>query len=122
MIKYVSLLLLSAPLYAQTPSFSLFLTQEEQTKFNQEPAHALLPWPSNKLTLKAIMMFDESHWTIWLNEHKITPESCPEHVEVLSVTSDDVELVWTTEQGPKPVKLKVRESINLNGDKKETES
>jgi len=116
-------LLFTNLLYAQDPSFSLFLTQEEQSQFNQDPAHPLLPWPSNKLTLKAIMMLDENHWTIWLNEHKITPESCPDHVEVVSVTSESVNLVWSTEQGPKTIQLKVRETIDLSDDEKQkTES
>jgi hypothetical protein len=105
------LLLLSLPVSANEPTFSLFLTAEEQEKYNEQINHDLLPWPSNKLMLKAIMIMDKGRWTIWINEHKITTEACPEHLKVLAVKPDGVDLIWTTEKGPQQVHLKVNGSI-----------
>jgi hypothetical protein len=112
MIKY-ALLFCSTAAFAETQSFSLFLTDEEQTLFNKNINHRLTSQGPNNLTLKAIMMFSPEQWTIWINEHKITPESCPDHIEILDVSTSGVDLIWKSAKDTKKVHLKLNEPIDL---------
>jgi hypothetical protein len=116
MRKYLIFLLLTGPVSAMEPSFSLFLNEEEQSKFNQEIGHGLLTQTKNQVALKAVMMMDEDRWALWINEHKITPESCPDHIEVVNVGSYSVDLIWHGDHGPQPLHLKLNEAVNLNED------
>jgi len=112
MKRILILVALSSPAFAAEP-FSLFLTEDEQSRFNKDVNIGGLTHSSNRLSLKAVMMMDEANWTIWLNEHKITPDSCPEHVQVVSVSPAEVELIWSKEMEPRTISLKINESVDL---------
>jgi hypothetical protein len=110
--RLILILFISTPIMASEPSFSLFLTEEEQAKFNKT-TQPDINLPSNTLTLKAIMMTDKNNWAIWINEHKITPDASPDHIQVKHVSTDGVNLTWTTDQGPEEVCLKVNVPYTL---------
>lgn len=120
-MRYLWLLFISTPLLANDTDFSLFLSQSEQHQFNENISHHIHPNYGKRITLKAIMMLDESNWTVWINDHKITQESCPDHIKILKVTDDTVDLIWKTEQGEQKLLLKANQTVDIKKDAPETQ-
>lgn len=106
-MRYFWLFLICSPVLAGDTEFSLFLSQSEQHQFNENASHHIHLHQPKGITLKAIMMTNESNWTIWINDHKITPESCPNHIRILKVTSDCVDLTWNEHE----LNLKTNQTI-----------
>lgn len=113
MKKYLVVCLLSAPSLASEP-FSLFLTEEEQSRFNKDVNLGVLTQNANRLSLKAVMMMDEDNWTVWLNDLKITPDACPPYIQVRSVTPTSVDVVWSKNREPVNVFLNINEAMDLD--------
>lgn len=114
MKRLIALYLLSTPALAEAPNFSLFLTDEEQTLYRQVLPTISKRASDNELRLKAIMLLDEDQWTIWINDQKITPESCPAHMEIQQVSDLGVNMILKTPQGPREIMLKLNEPYVLD--------
>ena len=113
MIRYLlPIMLFGSSLYAK--EFSLFLTKEEQARYNkkEEPNEH----KGDCLHLQAIMYTNDSNWCFWLNGEKITPHAIPASIRIKEVTEEHLSFIWKTKGKEIPVSLRVNERIDLNKD------
>lgn len=110
------LFLLATPALAAEP-LSLFLTEAERTQFNQEINLGALTSSPKSVTLKAVMMTDPDHWSVWINDLRISHDTCTEDVEIISVSTGEVELIWKKDCEPQKITLRTNESVALEEDK-----
>lgn len=107
MKKIILYIWMISPVYAQD-SFSLFLSQEEQSlaaeNFKSNAA-------AEKITLSAIMYSDANNWAFWLNNLKVTPDEIPAHIKVIHVDPQSVKMTY----GNKTITVKLQEVINASG-------
>ena len=88
---------------------SLFFTKEEVNHirecFSSKENSNLRD--SGRLSLSALMYFDEGHWSLWVNDKIINPENSHEikdfHLE--KVTPREVEFSWTPPDSSTPIKF-----------------
>lgn len=113
MIKYLSLLFFVTYARANETNFSLFLTRQECATFNRQTSTLLSSASDNLVKLNALMYLNETNWSIWINNEKITPDDEHEYIQIKTVTDEFVEFIWMTDHGAPTIKLWVNESIDL---------
>lgn len=110
MKRFRFLFLLATPALAAEP-LSLFLTEAERHQFNQEINLGAFTTSPKSVTLKAVMITDPDHWSIWINDLRISPDTRSEDVEIISVSAGEVELIWKKDCEPQKINLRTNESV-----------
>jgi hypothetical protein len=91
---------------------SLFFTPDEIECLQMETI------PVNTVTLNGIVYIDPSHWTVWINNHELTPHIHHSMITIQSVTQQQVVFIYTANDEDYTVTLNVNETIDLSAQTK----
>lgn len=86
---------------------SLFFTDEEMRFIQQNMYSNILTRPfvqAETITLSAIVYIDENHWTLWVNNIALRPETAfgMENLEIVKVRPQNVTFLWAPSNTPTP--------------------
>ena len=74
------------------------------------------PPEEREIRLSGIVYNDQSDWTIWLNEQRVTPSAIPEEVMDLKVYKGYIEFRWFDDYTNKifPIRLRPHQRFNID--------
>ncbi|MEN8235990.1 MAG: hypothetical protein ABFQ95_00340 [Pseudomonadota bacterium] len=105
--------------FTDKDDFSLLFTPEEQyqIKSTNRRAHIRAKTPihqAKQLHLNAVLYVDENNWTIWINGHKITPNSPNVHLIIHKVSSEHILCTWKHTTQNYEVELRTNQMFKVN--------
>jgi len=101
-----------SPTYAKEINFSLFLTSHECDISKKKHQLNRLDKDPNYLCLNAILYLDQENWAIWINHRKITTFQYPEDLKIVSVSPEEVQLIWL-EKSQNVISLKLNKPFTF---------
>ena len=97
--------------------FSLFYTNNELIEQEIKANKSIKPQHTHKIHLKALFYSGPQTWTLWINDHTISPSEPHPLYKIQRVTPDHVILDWTHQGKTHRLQLRPNQSYDVTLDR-----